>query len=368
MSEHSVNRIVIDSSALGRNYRRMREIAGVPVMAMVKADGYGHGMVGAARAFARAGCSLFGVAELVEGIQLRRAGIDGDIYVTLGFTEQDPPLLLQHALTPVLYSYEAAAALSRHAVDLGVKVGVHVKVDTGMSRLGLFPDELPPFIDALKNLPGIELAGLMSHFPEADNPQANSTVTGLARFTRACADILANGGIICHIASSGAVLNTPATRCSQVRCGIALYGYHPAGRGEGVPLEPAMSCVSRVLQVKAFPAGVGISYGHTYRTTRPSRLAVLPIGYEDGYSRALSNRGEVLLHGRRAPVRGRICMNMCIVDVTDIEGVKAGDEAVLLGRQGEAVVDADELAAKTGTVSYEILCMLGNNNKREYRD
>jgi alanine racemase len=370
MSITSFNCVQVDETALIGNYRRIREQAGVTVMAMVKADAYGHGMVESARAFARAGCSCFGVAELGEGVLLRQAGLTGDIFVTIGFAPADAGNFFKYQLTPVIYDYSAAEVLAGQAVALNRTIGVHVKVDTGMGRLGILPDELPALLLSLRGLSGIEVTGVMSHFPEADDPRAASTGRALASFITASSACGPPGSTIRHIANSAGVLNHPDARCDLVRCGIALYGYHPAGasgRSASMLLQPAMSFSSRILQVKVLPAGAGVSYGHTYRTTRPTTLAVLPVGYEDGYSRALSNRAEVLIHGRRVPVRGRICMNMSMVDVTGITGVKAGDEAVLLGRQGEEVVDADELAEKGGTISYEVLCLLGNNNHRVYR-
>lgn len=342
-------------------------------MAMVKADGYGHGMVKAAKAFQRAGCRVFGVAELREGISLRQAGISGDIYVTIGFAEEDAGLIFQYNLTPVLYGYDQAKALSDSAVTLAREIAIHVKVDTGMSRLGIFPEELISYIHAVSKLPGIRIAGIMSHFPDSDDPQKKSTERNFAAFAAAWREIEGRGGVLRHIANSGAVLNFPDTYCDMVRAGIALYGYHPGGRAGMVNLYdgeliPAMSFSSRVLQVKTVPAGTGISYGHSYITKNETRLAVLPVGYEDGYSRSLSNIGAVLIHGQRAAIRGRVCMNMCMVDVTAIEDVRAGDEAVLLGGQGGQVITADDIAAGMGSISYEVLCMLGNNNKRHYKE
>jgi alanine racemase len=373
MYTKSFNSIKINCTALQQNYAFLQKKAGtgVPVMAMVKADGYGHGMVMAAKAFERVGCRTFGVAELREAVLLRQAGMGGSIYVTIGFAEEDAGLIFQYQLTPVIYSYAAAQALSSSAVALGQEIGVHVKIDSGMSRLGLFPAEMPMFIDAVSSLPGIKIAGIMSHFPESDNPASGSTTHNFQLFANTCRELKNRFNGICHIANSGAVLNFPATYCDMVRCGIALYGYHPAGRvtpgDEQTPdLLQAMSFTSRILQVKTLPAGTGVSYGHTFHTHKQTRLAIVPVGYEDGYSRALSNRGHVLVHGYSAPVLGRICMNMCMVDVNDIKGVLPGDEVVLLGRQGPGNITADDIAEKMGSISYEVLCLLGNNNQREY--
>lgn len=374
MSRNSCNRIHIDSSALHNNYRLIQRCSGekVPVMAMVKADAYGHGMLESARAFMRAGCRDFGVAELREAVLLRQAGIGGNIYVTLGLDTGEVEQVFRYDLIPVVYSHGLAAALSAKGLELGRKIDVHVKVDTGMGRLGLFPEDVYTFIDSLQSLKGIRPAGLMSHFPESDDQLAKSTESSFCKFKELCETLKSRFSLVCHIANSGAVLNFAHTCCDMVRAGIALYGYHPAGgdfsdRLATGRLEPAMSFISRVLQVKTFGPGKGISYGHSFRTEKETKIAVIPVGYEDGYSRLLSNRGEVLVGGRMANVRGRICMNMCMLDVTRVKGVTAGDEVVLLGRQGDLKITADDIADKIGTISYEILCMLGNNNSRYIR-
>lgn len=276
----------------------------------------------------------------------------------------------------MIYSYEAAQALSQKGVELGEEIALHIKVDSGMSRLGILPADLPAFVDRLSCLPKLKIAGMMSHFAESDNPTSPNTDESFNRFTDATEPVKENFSAIRHIANSGAVLNFPGTACDMVRAGIALYGYHPGGASaalqlEGGGLQPAMSFISEVLQVKTLPSGTGVSYGHTYHTGQhngglKTTLATLPVGYEDGFSRMLSNKGEVLINGHRAPVRGRVCMNMCMVDVTAIPGVKAGDEVVLLGTQGRETITADDIAAETGSISYEILCLLGNNNQRQY--
>jgi len=373
MYNDSFNCIKINCTALQNNYTiiKKRAGAGIPVMAMVKADGYGHGMVKAAKAFERVECTMFGVAELREAVLLREAGIRGDIYVTIGFSEENTNLIFQYGLIPVIYSYEAAQALSYKAAALGVEIGVHIKVDSGMGRLGILPTDLSTFLDTVSALQGIKIAGIMSHFAEADDFNSKSTIKSFQSFTGACNELKNRFVGIRHIANSGAVLNFPDTYCDMVRAGIALYGYHPAGRvgwndRYAENLIPAMSFVSRILQVKTVPAGTGISYGHTYKTKKQTTIAVLPVGYEDGFSRLLSNRGQVLVHGHRVPVLGRVCMNMCMVDVSELTSVKAGDEVVLLGQQGQENITADEIAEEMGSISYEVLCLLGNNNQREY--
>lgn len=371
----SANRITVSLPALRHNYRTLAAAAppGVPILAMVKGDGYGHGMIAAARAFAAAGCRTFGVAELCEGVQLRQAGLAGDIFVMVGFLPEQVEHFFTSDLTPVVFSREAVSLLSETAVRLGREIAVHLKLDCGMSRLGVMPEEIEDYVNVINALPGIALGGLLSHFPEADNAASPGTARAFAIFSEACSRLGSRFSGVKHIANSGAVLNFPETLCDMGRAGIALYGYAPDGRqengrvGEKV-LRPAMTFATRIAMVKEVPAGAGVSYGHTYVTSRPTRLAVLPVGYEDGYPRSLSGRAEVLIHGRKVPILGRICMNLCMADITGIEEVVAGDEAVLLGEQGGEVITADDIAAWAGTISYEILCMLGNNNERHYSE
>jgi len=373
MSGKSYNCVTVSTAALQHNYNYIKSRVGskVRVMAMVKADAYGHDMIRASKAFAEVGCDVFGVAELCEGVKLRKSGISGQIFVMLGFEDDSAISFLEHDLTPVIFDYHSARSLSDIALNAGKKIGVHIKVDTGMSRLGVKPEALLAFTQKLERLGGISITGIMSHFPESDNPESRSTEEGFFSFTAGRNSLKNSFNGLYHIANSGAVLNFPNTYCDMVRPGIALYGYHPAGRQQKESekgLIPAMSFSSKVLQVNRVPKGTGVSYGHTFTTDRETLLAVLPVGYEDGYSRIFSNRGEVLIHGQRAPVRGRICMNICMVDVTDIDSVSAGDEAVFLGRQGREVITADDMAEKMNSISYEVLCLLGNNNRRVYRE
>ncbi len=366
----SYNRVSISPKALRHNFKIIQKKAGVAVLAMVKADGYGHDMVRAAEVFAAAGCETFGVAEIDEAVTLRKAGIRGEIFIMLGFMHEHVDLVFEYNLTPVVFAIETAECLSRAAVKAGRKIGIHLKVDSGMSRLGLLPEQIDAFLERMRSLPCLSLAGIVSHFSQADNPDSENTKKSYEIFT-AMRNRINDPYVIGHIANSGGVFNFPETCGGMVRPGISLYGYYPDGeeglrRAGGEKLIPAMSFTTRVLQVKTLPAGAGVSYGHTYITPSAARLAILPVGYEDGYLRSLSNRGEVLIRGRRAPIRGRICMNMCMADISDIEGVTPGDEVVLLGRQGQESITADEIAARAGTISYEVLCLIGNNNERTY--
>lgn len=370
MNGESWNKITVDGSALTYNFRLLQTVAGeIPIIAMVKGQAYGHGMVFAAEAFARAGCRFFGVAELCEGIELRQGGVKGEIFITIGFAPEAASFFFEHDLTPVISTRQSAEALEREASGRKQKIGVHLKINTGMGRLGLMPEEVRSFAESLSAYPHLEIAGAMSHFPEADLPGSLSTIEALEKFQQARDWLKKEYGAICHIANSGALLNHPEAYCDMVRAGIALYGYHPAG-AQGVVqdslggrLKPAMKFASRIGQVKELPGGTPISYGRTYITPKVMKVAVIPVGYEDGLARGLSGRGKVLVGGRRVPILGRICMNMCMLDVSEVPDAAVGDEAVLLGCQGGECITADELAEQLGTISYEVLCRFGHMNK-----
>lgn len=368
MDIHSFNKAIISRRALLHNFRLLQEKASPSAfLAMVKADAYGHGMLECSDYLFRNGCTIFGVAELGEAVSLRKNGISGKIFIMMGFDPQFAEAVVQQQITPVIYDRLSLHALSQAASKQNQKVAVHLKVDSGMNRLGIQLEQVDEFLDLIDTLPGVELEGVASHFPCADDRLSPETRKNYQRFT-VFRERIANENLTYHIANSAGTLFHEETRRDMVRCGISLYGYYPDGvmMDTEAGLQPVMSFTTRVLQVKDVPQGEGISYGHTFRTLQPSRIAILPVGYEDGYSRKLSNCGEVIIRGRRAPVRGRVCMNMCMVDVTDIPGVETGDEVVILGAQGNETINADDLARQCGTISYEILCMIGNNNQREY--
>ena len=370
MGTPSWNRVEIDRGALRHNFRQVRKLVGreVGILAVVKADAYGHGLVPAAQAFAEAGADSFGVAEVEEGVRLRQAGITGQIVIMLGVDRQGAAEAVAHDLTPVVYTLEAVEALAAQAAKAGCRKGVQIKVDVGMGRFGLLPHELEPFVAALRRFPTLYLAGIASHFPKADVDGDAATEEQYARFQELLARVQDTGERrINHIANSATLLRYPRMRCDLVRPGISLYGCYPADwlqQASDLDLRPVMRFATTVLQVKEVPAGQGISYGHRYVTDRPTRLAVLPVGYADGYLRRMTGKAEVLLAGQRAPVRGMICMNACMADVTEIPGIKAGDEAVLLGRQGAGEIRAEEIARWSDTINYEILCLLGSCNRQ----
>ena len=374
MGTPSWNRVEVDRAALRHNFRQVRKLVGptVDILAVVKADAYGHGLVPAAQAFAEAGATAFGVAEVEEGVRLRQSGITGQIVIMLGVDRQGAAEAVAHDLTPVVYTLESLEALAAQATKAGCRKGVQVKVDVGMGRFGILPHELAPFIAALRRFPSLYLAGIASHFPKADAEGDPITEKQYSLFQELLGQVQEGGEPrVSHIANSATLMRYPEMRCDLVRPGISLYGCYPAdwlGQASALDLRPVMRFATTVLQVKEVPAGQGISYGHRYVTERPTRLAVLPVGYADGYLRRMAGRAEVLLAGQRAPVRGMICMNACMADVTDIPGVKAGDEAVLLGRQGAGEIRAEEIARWSDTINYEILCLFGSCNRQVYVD
>jgi len=373
MTPVALNTVIVDLDALRGNFLAIRQQVGtgVRVMAVVKSDAYGHGLVPVARALARAGADTFGVAEVEEGVQLRQAGIAGEIVVLLGAPWWTHEAVVEHGLSPVIFDRQVPAALAARALAMGRQVGVHLKVDTGMGRLGVLPAQVGELVPELQRMNGVRLAGVMSHFPLADARQAGPTLAQCRRFQAVVDQVpgLAGPGVARHIANSAAILRYPETWLDMVRPGISLYGCYPTrhlARPNLPRLTPVLSWRSTVLQVKEVEAGTGLSYGHTHVTRRTTRLAVLPAGYDDGYSRRLSGRAEVLIAGRRAPVLGRICMNACLADITGLDHVRPGDEAVLIGRQGAEEITADEVAGWLGTINYEVLCQVGARNRRVY--
>ncbi len=366
----SANRIEIDLAALSHNFQAIRKISDPPpkVLAVVKSDAYGHGMLPVTQKLSQLNISAFGVAEVWEGVALRRAGTKEDIIVFLGCRPEETAEVVSNNLSPVVFDLETITELSRQARAAKKKIGVHLKIDTGMGRLGIAESAVVAYLQRIKKLGGIYAAGLMSHPPMADNDDPAATLEQnrtFSRIVRNCAGLAP--GAAAHIANSAALVRFPELRWDMVRSGLSLYGCYPAeSLSNLIELQPVMSFKTKVIQVRETPAGRGVSYDHQFITRRPSRLAALPVGYNNGYLRGLSNRAEVLVHGRRAPVVGRVCMNITMIDVTDIPGVAPGDEIVLMGRQGREEIRAEELAHWLRTINYEVLCLLGNNNQRHY--
>jgi len=361
----------IDLSALSHNLAVVRRhiAPACRILAVVKADAYGHGAVPIAGALAKQGVTAFGVATVQEGLALRHAGIDGDILVLGGLYPEQIPDILGASLTPVVYSTELLSALADSVPAARRPYPVHVKVDTGMTRLGLDPKDARAQLPTIARSGTLRLAGLMTHLADADCEDGAYTTEQIGRFQSLVNELQALGVSIplAHAANSAGILFHPASHFTMVRPGLMLYGYGADAQRAQEPLSPVLSLTAKVLQVRSVPAGQTVSYSRDFTTRRASKLAVLSIGYADGYPRALSNRGAVLLHGRRAPIVGRVCMDLTIVDVTDIPAAQVGDDAVLIGGTGGAAISAQDLADWADTIPYEILSTIGPRATRIYR-
>jgi alanine racemase len=363
----------INVAALHRNLREVRALVGpgVDILAVVKANGYGHGAVAAARAFVAEGATGLGVATVEEGAELRGAGLQGPILVLGGTLPGQEDDILEYAMTPAIWDLDTARALGERATAAGRSVPVHVKVDTGMGRVGILPDAVSAFGRGLLAIPGVHVDGVFSHFACAEDVSGPAVARQMTLFAEAL-EQLARVGVRPprrHLANSAAVMTLPPAHHVMVRPGIMLYGVPPdPALAARATLAPVMRFRTAVSQAKRVPAGTPVSYGQTFRTERPSVLATIAVGYADGYPRALSNRGQVLVRGRRAPVVGRVCMDLTVVDVTGIDGVRAGDEVVLWGRQGDAEITCTEVAAWAGTIPYELLTRVGPRVPRVYAD
>ncbi len=358
--------VEIDLEALDANLVAVRErVAPAGVLAVIKADAYGHGSREVGRALERAGVDWLGVALIEEGVELRRAGVRTPVLVLESGRADHLDLYRRHALTPTLSSLDALVRWIERAAAQPVPLPFHLKIDTGMTRLGLSLGETDEALARLRPQHGLQLAGLLSHFAEADEPESAANDVQAARFAEVLARLTAAEAdrVLVHMANSAAALHRPSSRHALVRSGLALFGHDPAGRVDG--LEPVMSVVARVAQLRRVAAGTRVGYGGRWTAPRESEIAVLPVGYADGYPWRLGSRGEVLFAGRRAPVVGSVTMDMTLVDVTGL-GVAVGEEALLLGRSGDDRIGVDELAERAGTLSYEVLCRLGLRLQRRY--
>jgi len=346
---------------------------GLSVLAAVKADAYGHVLVPVSKALVDVGVDWLGVAIVEEGLQLREAGVDLPILVLGGLGGGAEAVALAAGLTPVLYRGRTAAQLAALGRARGEPVGVHLKVDTGMNRLGVPLRDLAAFLDHIEGLDALRIEGVMTHLAEAELGDEGMTGAQIAAFGEAISMLRGRGHNPrwVHAANSAAVLTGQAESASfgssLVRPGIMLYGAAPSdGLGGGWGLRPVLTFETAVSFLKEVPTGAKLSYGATWGAARPSRIATLPVGYGDGYSRALSNRADVLIRGQRAPVVGRVCMDLCLVDVTDVPGVCEGDPVVLLGRQGACEISAAELSGLQQTIPYEVLCSIAPRVPRVY--
>ena len=372
MSEPVVQRptrIVVDLGAISHNLRAIRDHVGVPVMGIVKANAYGHGLVPVARELESQGVEQLGVAFVEEGIALRRAGIAAPILVLGGIFGPQVAQFIAHDLEVTVSSLDKLRQVEDAAQALGRKATIHLKIDTGMERIGVHGYSSASFVEAAVASRWCTLKGIYSHLACADDPASPMTALQLERFLEACAhfDRIGAPMPLRHLANSGGVLHFPATWLDLVRPGIALYGVlpDPAARA-AIALRPALSLVSQVVYFKVVRAGASVGYGATWVASRDTRVATVPIGYGDGFPRALSGRGQALVRGRRLPIIGRVCMDQFMVDI-GTHSAWNEDEVVLVGGQGGEAITVEEVARTAGTIPYEILVQLNERIPREYR-
>ena len=364
----------IDLGAVAHNIRELQGVLHGParLMPVIKANAYGHGHVEVARVCLEQGIEDLGVAILEEALQLKESGINKARILILGYTQEEAVAqAISQNVRLTVYNYRGAEVISRAACQSGQTAYIHLKIDTGMGRLGFTPDDKSlAVIEDIFRLPGIEVEGAFTHFANADAVDQSYTEWQLKRFTNFIGQLERKGFHIPlkHTANSAALLNMPASHLNLVRAGIAVYGLSPTDEpvSSSIHLIPAMRLLSRVVMLKELPSGQAISYGCTYVTSRDTRVATVPIGYADGYTRLLSNQAWAVINGCRVPLIGRVCMDQCMFDVTGVPDVKEGDEVILFGRPEDGVT-ADDLAGILGTINYEIVCMIGARVPRIYR-
>ena len=362
--------VIIDLDAIEKNIDAVREKAGLPVMAIVKADAYGHGAIQVARLL-KDKCAFFGVSSMLEAMELRRAGLDNPILI-LGYTPVSAfPTAVRNGIRPSIFHYEDALALSRTAVELGVsKAPFHFALDTGMSRIGFQATTAAADQCArIARLPGIFAEGLFTHFATADSTDLSRSQKQAELFYR-FDSMLRERGVeipIRHLDNSAGIMNF-SHPCEMVRSGIITYGLYPSDEVDRSPLAltPALSWQCRLTHLKLLEAGREISYGGTFVTTKPTMVATIPVGYADGYRRSLSGKFHVLIHGKEAPILGRVCMDQLMVDVTHIPETRLEDTVILIGKSGDAQITVEQIAAAADSFNYELVCGISRRVPRIY--
>ena len=380
----SLVRAEIDLKALAHNIKELRRIThpDARLMGVVKANGYGHGAIEVARCALQNGAEVLGVARIEEGKQIREAGIEVPILI-FGYTLPELAAeILEYELTQTVYSYASAQALSQTATALKKKIKIHLKVDTGMGRLGLLPQNFQEGNSvgisadstekclAIAGLNGLELEGIFTHFATADSADKAYAEDQLDLFMNFLNRLRKAGSEppVRHAANSAALIDIPRSHLDMVRPGIASYGLYPSDdiNKKHVSLRPAMALKARIIHLKKVPAGFKVSYGSTHQTHKATTIATIPIGYADGLNRLLSSRGQMLVHGQRAPIIGRICMDLTMLDVGHVDNVQIGDEAVIFGQQGGESITVDEIASALNTINYEIVSTITARVPRIY--
>ena len=362
-------RAIVHLDRLTHNLGLLSELAGGrPLWPCIKANAYGHGADVVSRHLVSIGYDTLCVAHASEAVALREIGIGARLVLLSAALPDASEAVVEHGLEPVVCTHDALESLSSVATRAGREVEIHLKVETGMGRVGIWPDEVGDFLERAASLPGVRVRGLMSHFPRADEADKSYSREQIARFRRVCEATRGAGTFVRHLANSAALFDLPESHLDAARPGIAIYGLAPSRHivsPRVAELEPVLEWRSRVTFLKEVPAGTGLSYGHTFHTHRPSLVATVPVGYGDGLHRSLSNRMEMLVRGVRCPQVGTITMDQTLIDVTELRGrVELGDEVVLIGRDGDEVVRADALAETLATISYEIVTAIARRVPR----
>ena len=374
----------IDLKAIAHNIKELRRITNdnAKLMAVVKANGYGHGAIEVASCALQNGAEILGVARIEEGIQIRNAGIDTPVLIFGYAVPEQAASLMEYDLIQSVHTSLAARELSEAVASRGKKLKIHLKIDTGMGRLGLLPQDYTSknsdavSADAIEetlaiaDLKGLELEGIFTHFATADSADKSHAEDQLDLFM-SYLNRLQKAGFeptVRHAANSAALIDMPQSHLDMVRPGIAIYGLNPSDEiiNRQVILKPAMSLKSKIIQLKEVPAGFAVSYGSTYKTQKPTTIATVHVGYADGLNRLLSSRGQMLVHGQRAPIIGRVCMDLTMLDVGHIDRVQMGDEVVIFGRQHNASLTVDEMASLLNTINYEIVTSITTRVPRVY--
>jgi alanine racemase len=362
----------IDLGALRSNFRVLRAVASHgELMVVVKADAYGHGAVTVARTLLDEGCRHLGVATLDEARELREAGIHARVYLQAGFFAEQAAEIVALDLTPFVFEAPMIGLIDRAAAAAGrIDFPIHIKIDSGATRLGVMPADIPDVIEAVRAASSVRLEGVCTLLANAGDPKSPITDAQLRAFTGAIETLNAAGmkPSVIHVANSAALVLRNDSHFNLARPGLAIYGLPPvAAVRDRVELRPVMTFKTRLMQIKRAPAGSGVGYGHTFITPRESLIGVLPVGYADGYRRGLQHGGEVIVRGVRAPVVGAVSMDLTTIDVTDIAGASVGDEVILWGESGGEVISVNDVARLAQTISYEMLCTVGKRVPRVVR-
>ena len=368
----SPNCVVIDLSALEHNLNQVKKLLApeTRIMGIVKSDAYGHGLIPVSKVLESSGVDYLGVAHLYEALELRNNGIKRPIALLCGVrTEEEARQAVEKHITPVLFDMEMAEALAKEGARKGKKIHVHLKVDTGMGRLGISLSELEPFMKRIAQYKELHLEGLASHLSSADDPGSNFTEIQIENFKKAIHMGRTMGFELPlnNLANSAGIMAYKEAHFGLVRPGIVLYGGLPSPEFKTpLPLKPVMNFKGEVVQIRDLPDNTPVSYGRTYYTKGTQKIAVLSAGYGDGLLRGLSNRGKVLIQGHKLDIVGTVCMNMTMCDVSRLQGVVPGSEVVFLGTQGEETITGDDIARWTKTISYEVFCSIGVGNRKEF--